>query len=87
MQGDRPQEAKAEEAQAQPRRDDTTEARLGGSDAFPVVAVGASAGGLDACKKFLAALPADSGMAFILVQHLDPTHQSMMVELLAAHAP
>jgi two-component system CheB/CheR fusion protein len=49
--------------------------------------VGASAGGLDACKKFLAALPADSGMAFILVQHLDPTHQSMMVELLAAHAP
>ena len=52
---------------------------------FPVVALGASAGGLDAFKKLLAALPADSGMAFILIQHLDPTHPSMMVELLAGH--
>jgi len=38
---------------------------------FPVVGIGASAGGLDACRKFLAALPADSGMAFILIQHLE----------------
>ncbi|HEV2549812.1 MAG TPA: chemotaxis protein CheB [Stellaceae bacterium] len=52
---------------------------------FPVVGIGASAGGLDAFQKFLDALPADNGMAFILVQHLDPTHQSMMVELLAGH--
>ena len=52
---------------------------------FPVVALGASAGALDAFKKLLAALPADSGMAFILIQHLDPTHPSMMVELLAGH--
>jgi two-component system CheB/CheR fusion protein len=52
---------------------------------FPIVAVGASAGGLDACRKFLDALPAGTGMAFILVQHLDPTHESMMVELLTAH--
>ncbi len=50
-----------------------------------VVGIGASAGGLDACKRLLAALPADSGMVFILVQHLDPTHQSMLVELLANH--
>ncbi len=47
--------------------------------------MGASAGGLDACRKFLDALPPNNGMAFILVQHLDPTHESMMVELLASH--
>jgi two-component system CheB/CheR fusion protein len=52
---------------------------------FLVVGIGASAGGLDACKRLLAALPADNGMAFILVQHLDPTHESMMVGLLADH--
>jgi two-component system CheB/CheR fusion protein len=52
---------------------------------FPVVGIGASAGGLDASRKFLNALPAGSGMAFILVQHLDPTHESMMVDLLAGH--
>jgi len=56
-----------------------------GPDDFLVVGIGASAGGLDACKKFVAALPANSGMAFILVQHLDPTHESMMVHLLAGH--
>ena len=50
-----------------------------------VVGIGASAGGLDACRKLLDALPADTGMAFILVQHLDPAHESMMVDLLASH--
>jgi two-component system, chemotaxis family, CheB/CheR fusion protein len=53
------------------------------SEDFPVVGIGASAGGLEACSKLLGALPADNGMAFILVQHLDPTHESMMAELLA----
>ena len=52
--------------------------------AFGVVGVGASAGGLEACRRFLAAVPASPGMAFILVQHLDPTHESMMVELLSS---
>lgn len=52
---------------------------------FPIVGIGASAGGLDACRRFVDALPADNGMAFILVQHLDPTHESMMVDLLAGH--
>jgi two-component system CheB/CheR fusion protein len=50
-----------------------------------IVGIGASAGGLDACRKFLDALPALTGMAFILIQHLDPTHESMMVELLTGH--
>ncbi len=54
--------------------------------AFPVVGVGASAGGLEAFRVLLRALPAQNGMAFILVQHLDPSHASMMVELLAPHA-
>ena len=48
-----------------------------------VVGVGASAGGLDAFKQLLGVLPADSGMAFLLVQHLDPTHRSLLTELLA----
>jgi len=52
---------------------------------FPVVGIGASAGGLDACTRLVDALPAGSGMVFILVQHLDPTHESMMVDLLAGH--
>jgi two-component system CheB/CheR fusion protein len=50
--------------------------------AFPVVALGASAGGLEAYERFFAAMPVDSGMAFVVVQHLDPTHVSMLVELL-----
>ena len=54
---------------------------------FPVVGIGASAGGLDAYKKFLKALPGDSGMAYVLIQHLDPTHSSMMAELLTGHTP
>ena len=52
---------------------------------FLVVGIGASAGGLEACRKFVDALPARNGMAFILVQHLDPTHESMMVDLLGGH--
>jgi two-component system CheB/CheR fusion protein len=52
-------------------------------DDFPVVGIGASAGGLEAFKKLVAALPAPTGMAFILIQHLDPTHESMMVDLLS----
>src|SRR5262245_23359385 len=50
---------------------------------FPVVGVGASAGGLEAFTQLLQALPADSGMAFVLVVHLDPTHGSMMAEILS----
>jgi two-component system CheB/CheR fusion protein len=56
------------------------------SNAHLVVGIGASAGGLEACKKLVAALPANSGISAILVQHLDPTHESLMVGLLAAQA-
>ena len=50
---------------------------------FPVVGIGASAGGLTAFKRFLEAIPEDSGMAYVLVQHLDPTHESLLPELLS----
>jgi len=52
---------------------------------LPVAGLVASAGGLDAYKKFFAAMPADSGIAFVLIPHLDPQHESLMVELLARH--
>src|SRR5687767_13018028 len=48
-----------------------------------VVGVGASAGGLEAFKQLLARLPFDTGMAFVLVTHLDPKHESILPELLA----
>ncbi len=50
--------------------------------AFPIVGIGASAGGLEALELFLGHVPAGSGMAFVIVQHLDPTHKGIMPELL-----
>ena len=51
-------------------------------DTFPVVAVGASAGGLTAFKKLLRAIQEEPGMAFIFVQHLDPDHESLLPDIL-----
>ncbi|WP_373518738.1 chemotaxis protein CheB, partial [Pricia sp.] len=56
-------------------------------NAFPVVGIGASAGGLDAFKQLLKAIPESSGMAYVLVQHLDPDHESMLRELLQKTTP
>ena len=50
-----------------------------------IVGIGASAGGLDAFTAFFTAMPPDSGMAFVLVQHLDPQQPSLLPELLAPH--
>ncbi|HUP30869.1 MAG TPA: chemotaxis protein CheB [Usitatibacter sp.] len=49
---------------------------------FPIVAAGASAGGVEAFTALLKALPTDTGMAFVMVQHLSPTHSSMLTEIL-----
>ena len=49
---------------------------------FPIVGIGASAGGLEALEQFLRHVPAGSGLAFVIVQHLDPTHKGIMPELL-----
>lgn len=47
-----------------------------------IVGIGASAGGLDAFKRFFANMPSEAGMAFVLVQHLSPDHKSLLAELL-----
>jgi len=52
-------------------------------NSFPVVAIGASAGGLEAMMELLTYLPADTGMSFIYVQHLSPDHKSMLTEILS----
>jgi two-component system CheB/CheR fusion protein len=52
------------------------------STLFPIAGIGASAGGLEALEQFLRHVPANSGIAFIIVQHLDPTHKGIMHELL-----
>lgn len=49
---------------------------------FPIVGIGASAGGLEALEQFFGSTPKDSGMAFVVIQHLDPTHIGIMPELL-----
>ena len=73
-------------AEAPRRRSSSARAEPGPVAAdFAIVGIGASAGGLDASKKLLDALPSDTGMAFVLIQHLDPRHESMMVELLTGH--
>lgn len=75
-----------------PSHDVTAEPAAGGHDedrsltppsAFPIVGVGASAGGLEAFRQLLAALHVNTGMAYVLVQHLDPRHESILAELLA----
>ena len=51
----------------------------------PVVGMGASAGGLASFESFFRAMPPRSGLAFVLIQHLDPTHASLTAELVAKH--
>lgn len=58
-----------------------------GNRLVAVVGVGASAGGLEAFRQMLARLPTDTGMAFVLVTHLDPKHKSILPELLARATP
>ncbi len=53
-----------------------------GHPPFPIVGIGASAGGLEALEQFLSHVPEASGLAFVIVQHLDPTHKGIMRELL-----
>jgi two-component system CheB/CheR fusion protein len=52
-----------------------------------VVGFGASAGGLEALTQVFGHLPGNTGMAFVVIQHLDPTHRSMLRELLSKATP
>lgn len=54
---------------------------------FPVVGIGASAGGLEAFRQLLSHLPTDTGMAFVLIQHLDPNQKSLLREILSRATP
>ncbi len=54
---------------------------------FPIVGLGASAGGLEALEQFFGNMPKDSGMAFVVIQHLDPNHVGIMPELLQRITP
>ncbi|QYE33441.1 MULTISPECIES: chemotaxis protein CheB [Sphingosinicellaceae] len=63
----------------------TASSRKSSNALCPIVAIGASAGGLEACRLLLDVLAPDTGCAFIIVQHLDPLHDSLLVELLARH--
>ena len=53
---------------------------------FPIVGLGASAGGLESLEQLFSALPPDTGMAFVVVQHLSPDFRSLMDELIARHS-
>ncbi len=53
----------------------------------PIVGIGGSAGGLEAFERFLRAVPSGSGCAYVVVQHLDPTHVAMLAEILQRATP
>ena len=53
----------------------------------PIIAIGASAGGLEALEQFFGPIPASSGAAFVVIQHLDPNHQGILPELLQRATP
>ncbi|MGZ8453961.1 MAG: chemotaxis protein CheB [Candidatus Binatia bacterium] len=58
-----------------------------GNGSFPIVAIGASAGGLEAYQQLLTHLPDDTGMGFVLIQHLEPHHESRLADILARSTP
>lgn len=68
---------------------DTSDSLCGDKDASTtrIVGLGASAGGLEPLEQFFARVPANTGLAFVVVQHLDPTHKAMLSELLQRTSP
>lgn len=78
-----PRAAKKEKRNRKSRRGVELSSSLITRASFPVVAIGASAGGLEAFSSLLRALPPEPGLALIFIPHLDPTHESAMVELLS----
>jgi two-component system CheB/CheR fusion protein len=78
-----PRSGKLAQPAATPRPAEAEPATTGSSSrGFPIVGIGTSAGGLEALESFLKGVPRRSGLAFIIVQHMDPTHKGMLVELL-----
>src|SRR5213080_4815558 len=85
--------AKSKESAGQPTKTQaiaaqrSAEGQPSRNEPFLLVGIGASAGGLDAFTQLLQHLPTDTGMGFVLVQHLDPAHGSALTELLAKATP
>ncbi len=80
----KPKSTKKAGRETLPDESDTeSQSKTTGRSRCPVAGFGASAGGLEAFSEVLAHLPDDTGMAFVLVQHLDPKHPSVLAELLA----
>ncbi len=77
--------AKKSKAQKTRKTAATAKSTIPAQNALIVVGIGASAGGLEAYKHVLPGLPASANMAFVIVQHLDPKHRSMMASLLDRH--
>ncbi len=75
-------EKKGKERRAEIIHPAATDDRRGAERLFPIVGIGASAGGLEALDLFLRNVPTDSGIAFVVIQHLEPTQKDFMVELL-----
>ncbi len=73
---------KANQSLPASRLKDSISAKVNQKKAFHIVGMGGSAGSLEAFEEFFRNMPADSGMAFVLVSHLDPTHKGVMPELL-----
>ena len=72
-------------AASSPEKTDSGESRIDGDIqrvGHLIVGIGASAGGLDAFRSFFSAMPTDTGMAFVLVQHLDPDYNSALAEII-----
>jgi len=68
---------------ASPLPDTATNAPTADADSFPIVGIGSSAGGLEPTQQLLRALPPDLGMAFVVIQHLSPTYESMLADILS----
>jgi two-component system CheB/CheR fusion protein len=79
----------APQSRVLPKARDVVDQRheLGKGALVPIVGVGASAGGLEAFTQLLGALPLDTGMGFVLVQHLDPDHESQLAQILSRATP
>ena len=66
---------------------ETKERKSKGKKSFPIVGVGASAGGLEAIETFFANMPTNVGMAFVVIQHLSPQHKSILGDILKKDTP
>ncbi len=77
-----PGKKRATTSTAPEKHADRTQPHRSGKNSFPVVGIGASAGGLEAFTELLKQVPVDTGMGFVLVQHLDPVHESALTKLL-----